>query len=313
MIRHWDDVQPVRRERGHIAGEWQGLTGDATVQSGVSRVRVDPGRWSTPAHIHGAEEEIVYVLGGSGLAWRDGDVHEIGPGDCVVRRAGEEANTLRAGDDGLDALIFGMRVYDEAAVLPRAGAGWFGAGWVRLGGEDDHPWAREAGVGAPEVGEPAARPPTIVNGDDVEPVERVSETVGRRLRDLGRAAGSADTGLRLSEVLPGKLHTAPHCHSAEEEIFVVLDGSGSLLLWGDGGSPEPTEERPVRRGHVVSRRAGTGVAHAFRGGQAGLTLLMYGTRDPRDVCFYPRSNKVFLRGVGVIGRIERLEYWDGEG
>lgn len=313
MIRHWDDVQPVRRERGHIAGEWQGLTGDATVQSGVSRVRVEPGRWSTPAHIHGAEEEIVYVLGGSGLAWRDGDVHEIGPGDCVVRRAGEEANTLRAGDDGLDALIFGMRVYDEAAVLPRAGAGWFGAGWVRLGGEDDHPWAREAGVGAPEVGEPAPRPPTIVNADDVEPVERVSETVGRRLRDLGRAAGSADTGLRLSEVLPGKLHTAPHCHSAEEEIFVVLDGSGSLLLWGDGGSPEPTEERPVRRGHVVSRRAGTGVAHAFRGGQAGLTLLMYGTRDPRDVCFYPRSNKVFLRGVGVIGRIERLEYWDGEG
>ena len=42
MIRHWDDVEPVRRERGHIGGEWQGLTGGDTLQTGVSRVRVDP-------------------------------------------------------------------------------------------------------------------------------------------------------------------------------------------------------------------------------------------------------------------------------
>jgi hypothetical protein len=33
---------------------------------------------------------------------------------------------------------------------------------------------------------------------------------------------------------------------------------------------------------------------------------------PNDVCFYPRSGKVYLQGVGVIGRIEQLDYWDGE-
>jgi uncharacterized cupin superfamily protein len=312
VIRHWDEVEPRRRERGHIAGEWQGLTGDGTVQTGVSRVRVDPGKWSTPAHVHGAEEEIVYVLGGSGLAWRDGAVHELGPGDCVVRRAGEEANTLRAGEEGLDVLIVGMRVYDEAATLPRAGAGWFGAGWVRLGGEEDHPWTREAAVGPPEVAEPSPRPETIVNVADVEPAERITETIGRRQRDLGRAAGSHDSGLRVCEVLPAKLNTAPHCHSAEEEIFVVLEGDGTLLLWGRGAGREPTEQHELRAGHVVSRRAGTGIAHAFRGGADGLTMLMYGTRDPRDVCYYPRSNKVFLRGVGVIARLERVDYWDGE-
>jgi uncharacterized cupin superfamily protein len=43
-----------------------------------------------------------------------------------------------------------------------------------------------------------------------------------------------------------------------------------------------------------------------------LTMLMYGTRDTNDVCYYPRSDKIFWRGVGVIGRIERLDYWDGE-
>jgi hypothetical protein len=39
---------------------------------------------------------------------------------------------------------------------------------------------------------------------------------------------------------------------------------------------------------------------------------MYGTRDSNDVCYYPRSNKVMLGGVGVIARLERLEFWDGE-
>jgi uncharacterized cupin superfamily protein len=68
----------------------------------------------------------------------------------------------------------------------------------------------------------------------------------------------------------------------------------------------------VRRGSVVARPPGTGVAHAFRGGDAGLTLLAWGTREPNDICWYPRSRKLFWRGVGVIGRIEALDYWDGE-
>jgi hypothetical protein len=30
------------------------------------------------------------------------------------------------------------------------------------------------------------------------------------------------------------------------------------------------------------------------------------------MCWYPRSNKIFWRGLGVIGRIESLDYMDGE-
>jgi len=142
-----------------------------------------------------------------------------------------------------------------------------------------------------------------------KPVERRGATVGRRIRDLGSAAGSERTGLRVSEVLPGKLNVPPHCHSAEEEIFVVLEGEGALLLWrGDEGP----EERPVRTGHTIARPPGSGVAHAFRGGPRGMTLLMYGTREPNDICYYPRSGKIFFCGVGLVGRVERLDYWDGE-
>ena len=39
---------------------------------------------------------------------------------------------------------------------------------------------------------------------------------------------------------------------------------------------------------------------------------MYGTREPGDVCFYPRSNKLYLAGVGVAVRLEPVEFWAGE-
>jgi uncharacterized cupin superfamily protein len=285
------------------------------VSVGVKRIQVDPGMWATPLHLEGAEEEIFYVLAGSGTSvqWGgEGDPVgcEVREGDCLVHLPGENAHTLRAEEEGLDVLAFGERALAGGVTwLPRAGVAWLSETWAPVGVEDDHPWAREAAVGPPEVSELSPRPANVVNVADVEPAERDAATVGRRVRDLGRAAGSLRTGLRHAEVHPGKLNTAPHCHSAEEEIFVVLEGAGDLLLWETVG----TREHAVRTGSVVARPPGTGVPHAFRGGPEGMTLLMYGTRDPNDVCFYPRSNKVIFRGLGLVTRLgERLDYWDGE-
>ena len=40
---------------------------------------------------------------------------------------------------------------------------------------------------------------------------------------------------------------------------------------------------------------------------------VYGTRRPNDMCFYPRSGKVLLRGLGLTVRLgEPVDYWDGE-
>jgi uncharacterized cupin superfamily protein len=85
----------------------------------------------------------------------------------------------------------------------------------------------------------------------------------------------------------------------------MLDGNGVLVL-------DDEEETPVRPGSVVSRPPGTGVAHLFRAGDGGLTYLAYGTREPGDICYYPRSNKINFGGIKVIARLERLDYWDGE-
>ncbi|CAN5127924.1 hypothetical protein BH18ACT12_BH18ACT12_14190 [soil metagenome] len=43
-----------------------------------------------------------------------------------------------------------------------------------------------------------------------------------------------------------------------------------------------------------------------------MNFLAYGTRRPNDVCYYPRSNKIYWRGLGLIARLEPLHYDDGE-
>jgi uncharacterized cupin superfamily protein len=307
-VAHWDDVEATRREAGHIAGTWRDLgTAAGTVTAGVKRIDVDPGRWSTPAHSEGAEEEIFFVLAGSGLSWQGGTVYEIREGDCLVHLPEEEAHTLRAGPEGLSVLAFGQRVWHGNTILPRAGVAWMFPAFVEVtpiaGGR--HPYHREAEAGEPEVGTPEhERPSSIVNVADVEPYRDEHNDSLIEDRDLGTPAGSARTGLSHMTLRAGRSGYPPHCHSAEEEIFVVLEGAGALSL-GD-------EEHAVRPGSVVGRPPGTRIPHSFRAGDDGLTYLAYGTREPNDIVYYPRSGKVSLRGVGVMGRIEPLGYWDGE-
>ena len=35
-------------------------------------------------------------------------------------------------------------------------------------------------------------------------------------------------------------------------------------------------------------------------------------REVNDIAYYPDSNKVNFHGIGLITRLERLDYWDGE-
>jgi uncharacterized cupin superfamily protein len=138
MIAHWDEVDWQRREKGEMSADWQRLGNAAgTWRVGVNRVRIDPGRLSTPPHSHGASEEIVFVLGGSGFSWQDEQVFEIGRGDCIVHLADHEEHTLRGGPDGLEVLIYGTRHPTELGWLPRSRAIRFGWPWVE--GRTDDP------------------------------------------------------------------------------------------------------------------------------------------------------------------------------
>jgi uncharacterized cupin superfamily protein len=296
-----DDARAGELAFGHIKGKWRDLgrvAGTRTV--GVRRIEVAQDHFSTPAHDHGADEEIFYVLGGQGLLWQDGQTFAVGGGDCMVHRPRRGTHTLRGGEGGLDVLVFGERREASLTALPRAGVAWAFPRWVELS-SGDSPFAREAAAGAPECPPPQAeRPPNVVNVGDVEPV------FDGRARRLGKAAGASATGLNHVVLAAGATGAPAHCHSLEEEIFVVLEGDGVLELWPRGAT-EP-EEHALRTGDVVSRPAGTGVAHALRPGEGGITYLAYGTRDGGDMCFYPQSGRVSLRALGIALRSPEIEH-----
>jgi uncharacterized cupin superfamily protein len=309
-VAHWDEVEFHRSAKGEMDASWQVL-GDAAGTRGVGlrRCRVEPGKLPTPPHSHGASEELYVVLAGSGLAWQDEQVHEVRPLDCVIHRADEHEHTFVAGPDGLEFLVFGTRHPTELGWLPRSRAIRLGWPWVE--GRDDDPWDVEATAEPLAVGEPAPRPPNIVNVDEMELETFRHQTFA--YFTPGETTKLA--GLGWEKLAPGHRGSVPHCHSAEEEVFVMLDGTATLELWpspraeSDGAT---REEIPLRGGHVVARPPGTRVSHSFRGGPDGATMLVYGTREPNDMCFYPRSSKISWRGLGVMGRIEHLDYFDGE-
>jgi uncharacterized cupin superfamily protein len=142
VIAHWDELEPRLVDRGHLRARWTDLGGAAgSVNIGAKRISLDEGGIPTPAHVHAAEEEIFYVLGGSGLSWQDGETYDVRAGDCLVHGVLEEVHTLRGGPDGLDVLAFGEREGGSAAHLPRAGVSWLFPTWVETA-TGDPPWER---------------------------------------------------------------------------------------------------------------------------------------------------------------------------
>lgn len=301
MLCHLDDVPWETHEHGDLSLERQRLSAAAGARDiGLSRYLIAAGCRAMPLHVHADEEEIFFVLGGCGLSWQDDAMHEVRAGDTIVHRRSAEAHTLLAGDERLDVLAFGTGSPTHLTQLPRAGVTWVGARW--LPADAPHPFVAEPPAG--ELPPLAPRPATIVALQDVEAAEVDNGRVRRTRRDLGRAAGSTRSGLVHVTVAPLARSAPHHCHSVEEELFVVLDGDGFVML-GD-------ERHPLRAGSIVARPPATGIAHTFEAGEDGLMLLAYGTRDPSDMCWYPDSSKVSFRGLKVIAQIQALDYWDGE-
>jgi uncharacterized cupin superfamily protein len=308
-ITHFDEAPANSFELGHLRGRWTLLGEAAGARAvGLRRIQVPAGAWSTPVHDHGRSEEIFYVLAGEGLLWHNGSVAPIRAADCIVFHPRRGGHSLHARSD-LDVLAFGPREYDESPRFQRLGMSAIGNRFVSSepGAIDRVPaqFVWESAAGAPELpDEPGERPAYVVNLEDAEHEPWGEGRVATVRTDLGEAVGSVSTGITHIRVDPGKLAAPLHCHSLEEELFVILDGEGLLLL--------DDQETPVQPGHVVSRPPASGVSHTFRAGETGLELLAYGPREAGDICYYPTSNKVSFRGIGLIARLEKLEYWDGE-
>src|SRR6266540_2116193 len=266
---------------------WQRL-GDAAGAKGIglNRVRIEPGKLSTPPHSHARSEEIFYVLAGSGLLWQDEEVCEVRAGDTIVHLADTHEHTLRAGDDGLDVLVFGTRHPVEYGWLPRSRAQRFGYVWLE--GRTDDPWDVEAEVGDVEFAAPGERPANVVAFDDL-PLDEDGDKL------LAEAAGSERTGLNWVNRGPNLRGSVPHCHSLESEAFVVLAVSGTVELWPTpvaaqrGAKQEVHELRP---GHVVTRptRAGSRCACCPRRSRTVASGSPGGCSSRREPARFPPSS-----------------------
>jgi uncharacterized cupin superfamily protein len=104
-----------------------------------------------------------------------------------------------------------------------------------------------------------------------------------------------------------------HFHHAEEEMFIVLAGTGTLRVAG--------EMLPLQAGDVVFVPPGPEYPHQIiNTSDAPLKYLSISNNEAVEVCEYPDSGK-YQASVDVDGRRvfrgqqrteANLDYWDGE-
>ena len=130
-----------------------------------------------------------------------------------------------------------------------------------------------------------------------------------RSAQISKALGARDLGYALDVVPPGKRACPFHSHRGQEEMFLILQGTGTLRYGA--------ETRPIRAGDVICcPTGGPETAHQIiNDSQAELRFLSVSTKVYPDVCEYPDSGKIMAFGPGfrhVTAASDHVDYWKGE-
>jgi mannose-6-phosphate isomerase-like protein (cupin superfamily) len=113
---------------------------------------------------------------------------------------------------------------------------------------------------------------TIKNLRDIEDVApRFGFDTVQEARFPWRALEAQSTGLAYHVIKPGQRGRA-HRHEEAEEIYVVIGGSGRVVLDGEIADLRPLD----------AIRVAPPVARAFEGGPEGLELLAFGPHHESD-------------------------------
>lgn len=131
---------------------------------------------------------------------------------------------------------------------------------------------------------------------------------------LARGTAALKLGASIDVVAPGKRSCPYHFHYAQEEMFIVLEGEGTLRVAG--------EHLALTAGDVVFIPPGPEYPHQIiNTSGAPLKYLSISTKDSPEVVEYPDSGKYLATATREgdpfgFGRMHRadtdLEYWDGE-
>ena len=125
---------------------------------------------------------------------------------------------------------------------------------------------------------------------------------------VARGTAAQKMGMSIDILEPGKRGCPYHLHHAQEEMFIVLEGHGTMRVAG--------EMLAVKAGDVVFVPPGPEYPHQMINTSDGpLKYLSISTREFPEVCEYPDSNKMQSFGPD-FRRMSRmdvdLDYWDGE-
>jgi uncharacterized cupin superfamily protein len=137
----------------------------------------------------------------------------------------------------------------------------------------------------------------------------VGSTAEVEIRDPARKLGSVLCGLRMYRLAPGKQATRMHRHHLQEEMFLILSGSGTLR--------HDDRNVAVKAGDFILYVAGDPAAHTFvNTGTEPLEYLATGNRVSYEVCEYPEEGTVYVESLGktlkneeVAGSREAFESW----
>ncbi|MGA9943863.1 MAG: cupin domain-containing protein [Candidatus Cybelea sp.] len=124
--------------------------------------------------------------------------------------------------------------------------------------------------------------------------------------EIGFRLGAEKLGYRATRLEPGAEFCPTHWHTAEEELFIVWDGSPAI--------ESPLGSTPLRHGDLVAFPTREFGAHKLvNHGDTPATIILIANTNPCDVCFYPDSKKLLVEATDTLVRAEPiLDYYDGE-
>ena len=154
----------------------------------------------------------------------------------------------------------------------------------------------------------------FLNLDEIENFkERSDGKFGERCAGVSEQIGAKRLGYSVSIVAPGQRVCPFHNHHINEEMFLILDGQGTLRF-GDA-------EYPIKKNDIIAcPPGGRDVAHQIiNTSDQDIRYLCLSTNDPYDICEYPDSNKILSyahHDDGKFGYITSTtapkDYYDGE-
>jgi uncharacterized cupin superfamily protein len=126
--------------------------------------------------------------------------------------------------------------------------------------------------------------------------------------------GARKLGYNLTVLPPGKAQCPFHSHRGEEEMFLILEGTGELCF-GD-------QRYPIRKHDVIAcPTGGPEVAHQIiNTGSTDMRYIALSNLVDVEACEYPDSNKVLIcanePGTPALRKMLRaetsVEYYDRE-